>query len=234
VRREAGLERLAFFVVPSAVGFFAAGDLIAGALLESGAFTAADSRLAWYILVGSGVALWAQTSGRLYSSAFYALQDTRTPLAFAVLRVGLGVGLGYYAVRSFPGQLGLPAHLGAAFITATTGVTAWLEMGLLKRALSKAIGGVPGVAKQLARVGVAAGLAGAGTLGAKAWLTATYGAKTAVAGEWGGSFLAPPALPTFRTSMALLVLFCALYGAACLALEVPQAQALLRRALRRR
>lgn len=233
-RLQAGLERLAFFVVPSAVGFLAAGDLISGALLESGAFTAADSRFAWYILIGSGVALWAQTSGRLYSSAFYALKDTKTPLKFAALRVGLGVALGYYAVRILPGQLGLPEHLGAVFITVTTGVTAWLEMELLKRALSKALGGVPGVAKQLTRVGVAAVLAGAGTLGAKAWLTATYGAKAAVTGEWGGGVLAPPALPTFRTSLALLLLFGAIYGVACLALQVPQAQALVRRVVRRR
>lgn len=234
VRLQGSLERLAFFVVPSAFGFLAAGDLIAGALLESGAFTAADSRFAWYILIGSGVALWAQTSGRLYSAAFYALKDTRTPFKFAALRVGLGAAFGYYAVRILPGQLGLPEHLGAVFITVTTGVTAWVEMELLKRALSKELDGVPSVTKSLVRVGLAAVLAGAGTLGAKAWLTATYGAKTAVLGEWGGSVLAPPALPTFRTSIGLLLLFCAIYGAACLVLQVPQAQALVRRVLRRR
>jgi putative peptidoglycan lipid II flippase len=234
VRLRAGLERLAFFVVPSAVGFLAAGDLISGALLESGAFTAADSRFAWYILIGSGVALWAQTSGRLYSSAFYALKDTKTPLKFAALRVGLGVLLGYYAVRILPGQLGLPAHLGAVFITITTGVTAWLEMELLKRALGKALGGVPGVGAQLGRVLIASVLAGAGTLGAKVWLTSTYGASTAVGVEWGGGVLAPPALPILPTSLALLSLFAGLYGVACLGLRVPQAQGLMRRVLRRR
>jgi len=233
-RLKAGLERLAFFVVPSAVGFVAAGDLISGALLESGAFTAADSRFAWYILLGSGVALWAQTSGRLYSSAFYALKDTRTPLKYAALRVGLGVALGYYAVRILPGQLGLAAHLGAVFITVTTGVTAWLEMELLKRALSKQLGGVPGVAPQLARVGMAALVAGAGTLGAKAWLSATYGASTTVSAEWGGAVLPPPALPVLPTSLALLALFGLLYGVASLGLGVPQARALVKRALRRR
>lgn len=233
-RLQAGLERLAFFVVPSAVGFLAAGDLISGALLESGAFTAADSRFTWYILIGSGVALWAQTSGRLYSSAFYALRDTRTPLKFAALRVGLGVALGYYAVRILPGQLGLPEHLGAVFITVTTGVTAWLEMELLKRALAKELGGVPGVAPQLLRVGVAALVAGAGTLGAKAWLTATYGASTGASAEWGGAVLAPPALTIFPVSLGLLTLFCVLYGAAAIALGVPQARGLVARLLRRR
>lgn len=233
-RLKAGLERLAFFVVPSAVGFLAAGDLISGALLESGAFTAADSRFTWYLLIGSGVALWAQTSGRLYSSAFYALKDTRTPLKFAALRVGLGVALGYYAVRILPGQLGLPEHLGAVFITVTTGVTAWLEMELLKRALGRQLGGVPGVAPQLARVGAAALVAGAGTLGLKAFLTATYGPSTGAAAEWGGTVLAPPALPILPTSLGLLLLFAALYGVATLLLGVPQARALAGRVLRRR
>jgi putative peptidoglycan lipid II flippase len=233
-RLQAGLERLAFFVVPSAVGFVAAGDLIAGALLESGAFTAADSRFAWYLLLGSGLALWAQTSGRLYSSAFYALKDTRTPLVFAAVRVGLGVALGYVAVRVLPGALGLPEHLGAVFITVTTGVTAWLEMALLRRALGRQVGGVPGVTRQLVRCGAAAGAAGLATLGAKAWLTAKFGASSQAAVEWGGAVLAPPALPTLPTSLALLVLFGAVYGVACLVVQVPQAQALARRVLRRR
>ena len=35
--------------------------------------------------------LLAATWGRLYSSTFYALRDTRTPLRFAVIRVTLTV-----------------------------------------------------------------------------------------------------------------------------------------------
>ena len=44
---------------------------------------AADSLFVWAILAGSAVGLLATTLGRLYASAFYALQDTRTPLRFA-------------------------------------------------------------------------------------------------------------------------------------------------------
>jgi len=43
-----------------------------------------------------GVGLLAGTSGRLYSSAFYALRNTRTPLNFAVIRVVLTLALGYF------------------------------------------------------------------------------------------------------------------------------------------
>ena len=94
VRLNAGLRQIAFFVIPSAVAFLAFGDVIAGALFQSGKFTAADSRYVWAILAGSAVGLLAATMGRLYSSGFYALQDTRTPLRFALLRVILTTVLG--------------------------------------------------------------------------------------------------------------------------------------------
>ena len=43
--------------------------------------------------------------GRLYSSAFYAMWDTRTPLKFAVIRVILTVALGYYFALYLPGEI---------------------------------------------------------------------------------------------------------------------------------
>ncbi len=49
----------------------------------------------WGILAGSAVGLLASTLGRLYSSTYYALRDTRTPLRFAILRVALTTLLGY-------------------------------------------------------------------------------------------------------------------------------------------
>ena len=233
-RLGAGLERMSFFVVPSAVAFLFLGDLIAATLLESGKFTAADSRFTWYLLIGSAIALSAQTSGRLYSSAFYALKDTKRPLKFAAIRVTLGIALGYYAVQILPGQLGLPSHLGAVFITITTGITAWLEMSLLKGALRRELGGLPSARTQLAKVWPAALLAGAITLAVKFWLGSQFGVVEAVAAEWGGSVLAPPALPRIPMSLGLLGLYCALYGMGCIVLKVPQATAIVRRVLRRK
>ena len=233
-RLGAGLERMAFFVVPSAVAFLTLGDLIAAALLESGKFTAADSRFTWYLLIGSGVALSAQTSGRLYSSAFYALKDTRRPLIFAAIRVTLGIALGYYAVRILPGQLGLPAHLGAVFITITTGVTAWVEMLLLKRRLRMELGSLPSTRGQLIKVWPAAILAGVIALGVKVALGAKFGVAAAATAEWGGTVLAPPELPRIPMSLGILGVYCALYGVFCIALKVPQANAIVRRVLRRK
>lgn len=231
-RLTAGLSRMSFFVVPSVVAFVLLGDLIAGVLLQSGRFGSAESRLAWYILLGSGVALTAQTSGRLYSAAFYALKDTRTPLKFAAMRVTVGVALGYYAVRILPGQLGLPANLGVVFITVTTGFTAWLEMLSLRRALRAHIGDIPRQGGQLARVWAAAVVAGVGTLGLKVALVDLFGAREV--SEWGGSFLPPPNLPVLLTSTALLGVFGVVYLGLTLALGVTQSRALVQRFVRRR
>ena len=138
-RIDGGLERIAFFVVPSAVAFLLIGDVLAALLFQTGRFDAADSRWVWYLLMGSAVGLVAGTLGRLYASAFYALQDARTPLVFASLRVVLSAVLAYVSVRYAPGWLGVPAELGAVGITATTGFAAWLEYLLLRRALGRRV-----------------------------------------------------------------------------------------------
>ena len=63
------------------MAFLALGDVVAAALLQTGRFRHADAVYVWGILAGSAVGLLASTLGRLYSSTYYALRDTRTPLA---------------------------------------------------------------------------------------------------------------------------------------------------------
>jgi hypothetical protein len=141
-RLAAALQRIAFFVIPSAAAFLFLGDVAAGALFQTGRFTPADTRYAWYLLMGSGIGLLASTSVQLYASAFYALKDTRTPVTFAIVRVATGAVLALYAVRVLPGQIGVPAELGATGITLASGMAAWLEYHLLRRRLARRIGDV--------------------------------------------------------------------------------------------
>ena len=74
--------------------------------LPLGRCTANDVTFVWGVLAGSAVGLLATTSGRLYSSAFYALRDTRTPLNFAVIRVMLTLLLGYLFALPLPPAAG--------------------------------------------------------------------------------------------------------------------------------
>ena len=135
------------------------GDVIAGAIYESGRFTHADTIWEWGILVGSGVGLLASTQGRLYSSAFYALKDTRTPLKFAVIRIALTTVLGYFCAVPLPPILGIDPKWGVAGLTASAGVSGWVEFLLLRKSLGRRIGSDPVGARYLARLWGAAVLA---------------------------------------------------------------------------
>ena len=139
-RLDDGLQRISFFIVPSAVAFLALGDVIAAVLYQSGRFTRADSVYVWTIIAGSAVGLLASTLGRLYSSTYYALQDTRTPLLYAIVRVALTTGLGYLLALPVPHWLGINPKLGAAGLTISAGLAGWVEFLLLRRSLNQRIG----------------------------------------------------------------------------------------------
>ena len=139
-RLDRGLRQIAFFVVPSAVAFAALGDVIAAALLQTGRFTHADAVYVWAIVAGSAVGLLAQTLGRLYSSTYYAIRDTRTPVRYAIVRVVLTTTLGYLCGRRLPPLLGVPLAWGAAGLTASAGVAGWVEFTMLRRTLNDRIG----------------------------------------------------------------------------------------------
>jgi putative peptidoglycan lipid II flippase len=211
-RLNAALPRVAFFVVPSAIAFLLLGEAIVGVLLQHGKFTRVDSVRAWAILAGSAVGLVASALGRLYSSTFYALRDTRTPLRFAIARVILTGVLGYLFAFPLPRLLGLPAWTGAVGLTASAGMAGWVEFLLLRRSITSRIGptGIPLPALlRLWAAGLLAGSAGYGVLQ-----------------------LLDPARHMIR-GVAALAVFSLVYGLVTLALGVPEARALVGRVTRR-
>ncbi|HEY0779640.1 MAG TPA: murein biosynthesis integral membrane protein MurJ [Gemmatirosa sp.] len=191
-RLSAGLRRIAFFVIPSAVAFVSLGDVIAGAAFHYGRFTRGDVVWVWGTLAGSAVGLLASTLGRLYSSTFYALKETRTPLRLALVRVALTLALGYVAAVPLPRALGISPRWGTAGLTATAGVAGWVEFLLLRRALNRRIGptGIPGRAvTRLWGAALASGAVGIGAKFAAGRLPAVALAGL-VCGAYGVSYLA--------------------------------------------
>ena len=166
-RLDGGLRRIALFIVPSAMAFLALGDVLAAALLQTGRFTRADATYVWGILAGSSVGLLASTMGRLYSSTYYALRDTRTPLRFAVARVALTTGLGYLFAIPLPGWIGVHPRWGVAGLTASAGLAGWAEFWLLRRTLNRRIGRTGLPAPLMARLWTAAAAAAAAGWGVK-------------------------------------------------------------------
>jgi putative peptidoglycan lipid II flippase len=155
-RLESGLKNISFFVVPSAVTFALLGDVVVATIYRGGDFGSHDVTFVWSVLAGSAVGLLATTSGRLYSSAFYALRDTRTPLNFAIIRVILTVTLGYLFALPLPRWLGIDPRWGVAGLTLSAGMAGWVEFALLRRSLQSRIGLVVTSGPRLAKLWVSA------------------------------------------------------------------------------
>jgi len=208
VRLDAGLRQIAYFVVPSAVAFIALGDVIASALFQTGRFTRQDAVFVWGIVAGSSVGLLASTLGRLYSSTFYALRDTRTPLRFAVVRVILTVLLGLICAFQLPPLLGLEPRWGTAGLTASAGVAGWIEFLLLRRGINRRIGATGIPPATLVRL----------------WSSAVMAAAIG----WGAKLMVGTAHPLI-TAAAVLVPYGLIYLSMTLVLGVPESRGVLRR-----
>jgi putative peptidoglycan lipid II flippase len=211
-RLDSGLRQIAFFVVPSAMAFLALGDVVAAGVLQTGLFRPEDAVYVWGILAGSAVGLLASTLGRLYSSTYYALHDTRTPLRFAVIRVVLTTVLGYIFAIPLPRWLGIPTVWGAAGLTASAGIAGWTEMLMLQRTMNARIG----------RTGLGS------TYVLKLWSAASAGAVVA----WLVKLAAPPVHPIIRAVMVLGPYGLTYFGATFV-FRIPEASATFQRMLRR-
>ncbi len=203
LRTNAGLQRIAFYVVPSFVAILLLGDLMVAALYQTGEFGRGDTLRVYLTLAGFATGLLASTATRLFSSTFFALHDTTTPARVASLRVLASGVLGFLFMIQFERvdalRLALRARslrrrevggrpLGAFGLALSAGVAAWLEWFLLRRTLRARIGRVGASAGALARMFVAA-LAAAG---------AGWGVRVAA------SALLPPLHPIVLGGMVFL------------------------------
>ncbi len=183
-RVNQGLERMAFFIVPSVVALLALGDVLVAALYERREFARPDTLLVYVVLAGYAVGLMASTGTRLFSSAYFALHDTKTPARTAFVRVLVSAALGLILMAQL-GSISTPAiTLGGVHVPAATfgpygfglwsdpsvagqalgplglslaaGIAAWVEWTILRRRLSARIGPVAPPSGPVARMAVAA------------------------------------------------------------------------------
>jgi putative peptidoglycan lipid II flippase len=156
-------ERVAWFLVPSTLGYLFLGDVVVAAVFQTGAFGADEVLVTWVILGAYALGMGASATSRLLSSAFYAIRDTRTPARLAYLRVGLALLIGGTLMlpldRIQIGALGL----GAAGLALGSAVAAWVELTLLRRRLAAQVQrplrlGGPGLGRMVLAGGVAAGV----------------------------------------------------------------------------
>jgi putative peptidoglycan lipid II flippase len=188
LRASKGLQRIAFYVVPSFVAFLLLGDALVAALFQTGGeFDSGSTRLVHAVLIAFSIGLIASTGTRLLSSTFFALRDTRTPARFAIMRVlgaatlatgfmiqfepivALGIPAGIFADARIDGQ-----PLGAVGLAAGSGIAAWIEWALLRRSLRRRLGPVGAGAGPVARMFVAALVAAAAGWGVRLLLPALH------------------------------------------------------------
>ncbi|WP_029010871.1 murein biosynthesis integral membrane protein MurJ [Azospirillum halopraeferens] len=158
--------------LPAAVALVAVGHPIVAVLFERGAFGPAETAATAHTLAAYAVGIPAYVVTKVLSAAFFARQDTATPVRIAIA-VTVANGLLAFAL------LHVIAHVGIAL---ATGLTAWLNVALLVAALrrrgllevdERARRRAPRIV--LASAGMAFGLAGAAAL-LDPWLFAAPGA----------------------------------------------------------
>jgi putative peptidoglycan lipid II flippase len=222
-RASAALERIAFYVIPSVVAYLALGDVAVAALYQRGEFDRGDTIIVYLVLAAFSVGLLATTASRLLSSTFFALRDTGTPARFAAMRVGLSAVLAvvlmlqFEAVELFGRRIGPGVFgdvlidgepLGPVGIALGSGIAAWVEWALLKRALRRRIGSVAPRGASVVRMLVAA-------------------AAGAAAG-WGVRLVMPEVAPLIQ-AVFVFGAFGVVYFGVAAALGLEQSSALFRR-----
>lgn len=139
-RLNRSIQRVSFFIVPSLCAFLILGDILVSALFQTGEFGEKDTHVVWIVLIGSSVGLLANTIGRLYSSTFFSLKDTKTTLNYAIIRIVFTTILGYLFAFKFAPLISMDPVYATAGLTVSSGISGWIEFVLLQRKLNSIIG----------------------------------------------------------------------------------------------
>lgn len=86
-----GLCLVFFIALPAMAGLLILGKPIVELLFERGAFNAESSAMTTDALFCYALGLWAFSGMRVLIAAFYALQDTKTPVKVAIISLGVNV-----------------------------------------------------------------------------------------------------------------------------------------------
>jgi putative peptidoglycan lipid II flippase len=127
-----GLRLVFFIMFPAIAGIISFRVPIVNVLLEHGEFNRVSTLGTAAALMYYAVGLWAFAGVRIISQAFYSLQDTKTPVAIAILALFTNIALSVFFVFRTP-----LAHAGLALATS---VAAMVNVGLLTMQLRKKIG----------------------------------------------------------------------------------------------
>ena len=125
--QKKGLQLALFLSLPAAAALIVVAEPIIRALLQYGAFDAADSVATAGALAAFSIGLPAYILIKVLAPAFHARQDMKTPLRFALVAIAVNLGLNLILIWPL-------RHVGPPLATA---IAAWVNVLLLYRALAR-------------------------------------------------------------------------------------------------
>ncbi len=156
---SSALSLTLFIALPAAAGLVALADPLIGLLFQRGAFSAEAVQATGSALIAYSAGLPFIALSRPLVAAFYALEDTRTPVRIAVACLVANIGLGAWLM--FP-----LAHVGLALAVSASSLLNFLLLALCLRRRRK--GGLPGLSGVIRIVALSA-LIGVGAHASAAW-----------------------------------------------------------------
>ncbi|CAN5558596.1 murein biosynthesis integral membrane protein MurJ [soil metagenome] len=121
------LEFSLFLTLPSAIALMAIPGPIIHAVFEHGAFARSDTLAVAPALLAFAAGLPAFAMTKVFQPGFYAREDTRTPMRFAMISVAVNVA----------GSLLLSRYFGHVGIAMATSLAAWVNTALLGVTLAR-------------------------------------------------------------------------------------------------
>lgn len=115
------LEFVLVLTVPSAIALLVLAHPIISALFEHGEFTALDARNTAYVLQAYALGLVAFVVSKVYTTAFFARQDTMTPVKISIVSAVLNIVLCLIFMQ----------FMNVTGIALATAIAAWVQVGQL-------------------------------------------------------------------------------------------------------
>ena len=155
---SATLRAVLYLAVPAAVGLIVLSEPLVRVIFERGAFTATSTEMVSWALALFALGLPAHAVVEIVVRAFYAIHDTKTPVAIGMAAMALNVVLSLAFIALFK-SLGWPA-LGGLALSNSLATTA--EMVVLLAIVRRRLDGLDGrrMAGSLARICLAAAVMG--------------------------------------------------------------------------
>ena len=127
-----GIRMILFIILPAMLGLMLLGEFIIHLCFEHGSFTADDTAGTTAALFAFSTGLWAFAGYRILATAFYSLQDTKTPAIAAVVGMCANVALALILMQSLE-------YVGLALATACASM---LNVSILMIILNRRLDGL--------------------------------------------------------------------------------------------